>query len=349
MPTKLTLEDCIQKAKEKGGECLEKCYIDNHFKMRWKCYNEHTWKNSFKQVKNGVWCKECVKLDFYKKCKKIAKEKGGECLEDFYYNNRVKMKWKCKNNHIWHKRFCDIKEGSWCNECIKLKFLKECKNIAKNNEGKCLENIFIDHAVKMKWKCKNNHTWNASFTYIKQGNWCKECSKISIKDCQEYAKNKGGECLENIYVNILVKMKWKCKNNHTWKVNFSNIKYHNTWCPKCANSRTENLIRTIFEEKFNTLFPSVRPDFLKYKRNLELDGYNEELKIAFEYNGQQHYKHTPFFHKKGIHQFNEQQKRDQFKKDKCHELGIKLIIIPYTYNLKNEKKLREFIDEQFKN
>lgn len=52
----------------------------------------------------------------------------------------------------------------------------------------------------------------------------------------------------------------------------------------------------------------------KYGKCLELDGLNLEVKIAFEYNG---FTHTQA----------EVKKKDDFKKKKCKELGIKLIII----------------------
>ncbi len=93
----------------------------------------------------------------------------------------------------------------------------------------------------------------------------------------------------------------------------------------------ESRCRFIFETLFQAPFTSIRPDFLRYKtgKNLELDGYNDELKLAFEYQGVQHRKYTPMFHK-SYRDFVKQQERDQFKKEKCHELGIRLIEIPDT-------------------
>ena len=77
--------------------------------------------------------------------------------------------------------------------------------------------------------------------------------------------------------------------NHEWEVTYHSF----TGCPKCASYRTENMCREIFERVFEHKFPKCRPNWLE---RLELDGYCEELRIAFEYNGQQHYEMIPFFH-----------------------------------------------------
>jgi hypothetical protein len=104
----------------------------------------------------------------------------------------------------------------------------------------------------------------------------------------------------------------------------------------------EEKCRQIFEEIFSPLkFTSIRPDFLCYPdtgSNLELDGYNDQLMLGFEYNGRQHYDYTPHFHK-DIMDFVKQQERDNWKYKRCAELGIKLIVIPYHI-----KDLRDFIN-----
>lgn len=94
----------------------------------------------------------------------------------------------------------------------------------------------------------------------------------------------------------------------------------------------EKKCRQIFEDIFRVPFTSVRPDFLKYPetgRNLELDGYNRKLRLAFEYSGKQHFFYSTFFH--GTHKkFEEQLSRDSFKKRICRRMHIELIIIPYS-------------------
>ena len=112
--------------------------------------------------------------------------------------------------------------------------------------------------------------------------------------------------------------------------------------------KTEDKCRGIVEELFQRPFPSVRPDFLKNPvtgRNLELDMYNKELALAFEYNGIQHYKFTPFFHK-SYKDFRRQQLHDAYKKKVCDRMGIRLISIPYT--VKN-KDLRPWIINEVRN
>lgn len=96
-------------------------------------------------------------------------------------------------------------------------------------------------------------------------------------------------------------------------------------------NKTEEMCRKIIEKIYNKPFPSIRPDFLKSpvtKKNLEIDCYNEELRIGLEYNGKQHYTYTPHFHRNKKN-FLSQVHRDDWKRKKCRELGIRLIEIPY--------------------
>jgi hypothetical protein len=97
-------------------------------------------------------------------------------------------------------------------------------------------------------------------------------------------------------------------------------------------SKGEAICCLTLEKIYNKPFIKVRPNWLKNPetgRNLELDGYNEELGIAFEYNGIQHYV-WPNFTGMTREQFINQARRDTFKLDLCDKLGIYLITIPYN-------------------
>lgn len=126
------------------------------------------------------------------------------------------------------------------------------------------------------------------------------------------------------------------------------IKWSQITKKKKRYNKTEEMCRDIIETLYKAPFPSIRPDFLKSPktgRNLELDCYNSDLGIAIEYNGQQHYKYCPHFHK-AKKDFYSQVHRDDWKRKKCKELGIILIEIPYWVP---PHKLEPFIVKQLKN
>ncbi len=102
-------------------------------------------------------------------------------------------------------------------------------------------------------------------------------------------------------------------------------------------SKGERASRAAAERIFGKPFTKIRPDFLRNDvthHNLELDVYNEELQLAIEYSGRQHYEFVPFFHK-NYEAFLNQKYRDEMKKTKCKENGVKLIEIPYTVKLED--------------
>lgn len=97
-------------------------------------------------------------------------------------------------------------------------------------------------------------------------------------------------------------------------------------------SKGERECRRVLASIFHRKFPNKRPDFMKNPltgRNLELDCFNEELKIACEYNGIQHYKYLKHFHS-SVEDFHRQQRNDQKTRENCIKNGIFLIEVPYT-------------------
>lgn len=96
--------------------------------------------------------------------------------------------------------------------------------------------------------------------------------------------------------------------------------------------KTEERCRKIVEKIFRKPFKSERPEFLKNPvtgKNLELDMYNPELRLALEMDGRQHAEYIPHFHRGGIKQFEYQMKKDDYKTKKCKLEGIDLIRIPH--------------------
>jgi hypothetical protein len=112
-------------------------------------------------------------------------------------------------------------------------------------------------------------------------------------------------------------------------------------------SKLEFKAKIILEGIFNRPFMKIRPDFLRNDvtgQNLEIDLYNDELKLGVEINGNQHYKFTPFF-QKNKEAFYNQRYRDEMKKDKCAKNGITLIEVPYKVG---EKNLKSYIVEKLR-
>ena len=107
------------------------------------------------------------------------------------------------------------------------------------------------------------------------------------------------------------------------------------------DSKGENVCRRAMIEITGENFYKVRPKWLinpVTNSPLELDNYNESLRIAVEYNGEQHYKYNKFMHGDSKEKFQNQQYRDLIKQDLCKKNNVHLIIVPHYIKLKNIKK-----------
>jgi hypothetical protein len=268
------------------------------------------------------------KLDL-KECEEFAKSKGGLCLSTEYKDNKTKMEWQCANTHIWHAVFNNIKRGKWCPICAgnaKLS-LEECQEYAESKGGLCLATEYKNTDTKMEWKCENNHTWYARFDDTKSGTWCPRCAenaKLSLADCEEFAKSKGGLCVSTEYENARTKMKWQCENNHTWNAVFNNIKNGRTWCPRCKN-KTESIFSNCLDNEIKELdfIHQAKFDWCKNpetSKHLPFDFCIESKKILIEIDGPQHFEQISNWESP-----ESQKDRDLLKIEKALENGYSIL------------------------
>ena len=103
---------------------------------------------------------------------------------------------------------------------------------------------------------------------------------------------------------------------------------------------TIQVLKRIFPNKY---FKKTCP---KWLNNLELDLYNDDLNLAFEYQGKQHYEKVDYFHKSDD-DLKKQKIRDSVKLELCKRNNVKLICIHYQYD--TYEKIKEYIELSLKN
>jgi len=188
-------------------------------------------------------------------------------------------------------------------------------------------------SLKMLHKCRSGHiNWVMDKDLDENGKpVCMHCHRgVTIAQLESFLTTQGGivKGTSKQYYTTRQLIDLECtKGHHSWQTTWMNLKFKHKWCPFCSKFQTENKIRKVFEEHYKVEFPSVRPEWL---HGMELDGYNELLNIAFEYNGLQHYQYDQFFHKKNMANFDLLQERDANKAEMCEKRKILLFVIPYT-------------------
>ena len=252
---------------------------------------------------------------------------------------------------------------------------------------------------KLKLICPNGHAYYScnvdSFTGKNQagcstcyGNvpWSKRVPELmDIISGREYTLDESQETEASLKKGLekdrqKYKLKLICPNGH--KYSSGNVNHftgkRQQGCSTCTDPRTEKLAREWLDEQFSDKFRKVKPDFLFYPetgRNLELDLFCLEWKVAFEIDGAQHNEYFPgHFHRirekenntfdntnlwrgyqirpgepQNDRLFIHQQNKDRFKDKKCEEEGIYLIRIDGRYyNYMDPEKLIAHLEEQLK-
>jgi len=322
------IEWCCDLAKDKGGSCLSTEYKNVKKLMLWECAKGHQWKSNTNNIKRGSWCPFCagIKKKTIEWCCNLAKEKGGSCLSTEYKNVKELMLWECARGHLWKAITDSIQQGYWCPVCAgnQRKNIEWCCDLAKDKGGSCLSTEYKNSSSSMYWRCSNGHQWKSNANNIERGHWCPQCADrtLNIDDCMRIAISNNGKCLSETYINTKTKMEWMCEKGHRWFAVFKSIR-RGTWCPECKN-KTQRKLKQIIMEILNLSEEQVKCDFNEFNwlRNpktgslLYIDIWVPKIKLAIEYDGEQHFMPIKFggkSDKMATKRFAEQVFRDKVK------------------------------------
>jgi hypothetical protein len=347
---KLTYDHVKKLIKSKGWAMLSKTYINHRSKVEYLCSHNIVHTQTLGALKKK---KECCKFKTFEYVYQFCQQKNWTLLtpKSEYKNSKQKLQLVCEAGHRCDKRFENVSIGIDCAVCKKnnpYTYAQVCEKIKSINWTiLTTEEEYKNSKQTLRLICDKNHKADKIFTDIQTGKRCRICSgsaKYLYDDVKKYIESNEHILNSDTYVGMHSLLSLTCPNNHIFNITFSHFQ-NNVRCAQCVYFRSEEDCRKIFEQYFSSPFPKQRPLWLKQPNNrvLELDGYNEQLGIGFEYNGIQHYEITPYYHRNGEADLVRQQTRDAFKRQKCIENGVKLIEIPYTVSYLNVPKLREYI------
>jgi hypothetical protein len=139
------------------------------------------------------------------------------------------------------------------------------------------------------------------------------------------------------------KVQYTCiDNGHVSETTASTIYSDGTGCNKCNHYKGEELTRKIFEKYFNKQF---------LKERIEINGSVYEFDgvcgdLAFEYQGEMHYKFNPHFHRDET-EFTSIQQRDMDREKFWSGNGKHLFTVKY-FQSRTEKEMFQNIRDSFK-
>ena len=254
---------------EKNGSLTPEMVSYSSMKVVWwRCKNNHSWSASVNN-RNKAGCPICSnrKLlrgynDLETRNPELVSEWDYSKNADLLPNNVLycsphKVWWKCDNNHSYEASIKTRSRGTGCPFCSNQKVLIGYNDLQTTNPKLAAEwdfeknvdvtpQMFTQHSgVKVWWKCKKGHNWEASICNRSAGRGCPVCSNRVIMSGDNdlgtlnpalalewnYEKN-GNLTPQDVGVGSRVNVWWKCSQGHEWRASVVN-RNRGTGCPFC--------------------------------------------------------------------------------------------------------------------
>lgn len=268
--------------------------------------------------------------------------RGYTLLSLEYENNSAPLNVLCPRGHLIHpnvKNFHNKKRGCLTCSGSEKWDIEEIRIILKNDSYTLLSTEYKNSGSKISIRCERGHNWDVSWeNYYLNKARCPDCQGLKRRSTEEVSEifiKQGYTLITDNFINAHQTLHTVCPNGHNFHTTLNRFTCPSkSRCGECFPLFNEVKCRKVFESLFGKFFIKSRPSFLLpdgFTRGLELDGFNIELKLAFEYDGQQHFK--PVY---GTEQFNKQKLRDVLKNELCKKEGVTLIRIPYFVKNKEE-------------
>ena len=233
---------------------------------------------------------------------------------------------------------------------LRAKWEAKAHQLAKKNKGLCvvLPKRAHDYA---RWKCSNktHPVWRATPAQVggtknKKGSWCPRCApnaRVGIDVQQEWARRFQGKLIKPAS-RTTFRTKWWCKHHGEFFRAYNSMKTSGTFCPECSGSLGERKCKAALEQIFGKKFGKKRFSDLRGigGNPLEIDLYNEELRLGLEHHGAQHFIRKKFY---GVHRFEKQQEHDRRRRAYCKSKGITLIEVRQVGEVTPDENLKNII------
>lgn len=325
-------------AKSHGGTVEPSFAESNMTQLEFTCSKKHTFTKTIRAVvSRGGWC------DFCRNEVPANQEEAEAFLGESdwillspYEAVTLEVKVRCREcglekqgpYHYYHGKPCHHIGRSSVPAKLRI------EQAATSMGGKLLSTEVNGLEHDYEFQCTEGHKFKLSgSTVVRNGSWCKECGDVWVTKVKiaTLIANRGGTPLEPIPedANSQTKLLILCSLGHEFENDWQHMSPpRNAWCSTCTKgSKSEELARTTFRQLFGTPFRKARPKWLKNSRGrqMELDGFEESLSLAFEYQGRQHFENV------GIYSSDSQlEQRILDDKDKvrlCEENGVTLITL----------------------
>lgn len=277
-------------------------------------------------------------------------------------NGPMKFTYICKRDHVSTLMSTVIKNvGAGCKECLKSGY-EEIHKIIDDNQGRLVMSTGESAGDILTIDCKNGHRFEVTNRNLRRRNtFCLECKERTEhkkreehrerlnqkrKDKQEERKRMALEHAERKGGSVVWvkghKVLWRCREGHEWLGSVGKDVTNDIWCRKCMFKEfyRDDEVGKVLDEEYPGMFRrNYRPRWLRNPKTgwpLELGFYSDKEKIAIEVNGRQHYEYSPPFHRTS-EDLKYTKYKDGIKSERCEEMGVKLIVIPYTMHV-NEVK-----------
>lgn len=184
------------------------------------------------------------------------------------------------------------------------------------------------------------HEWLALPSNLLKTHGCRECmraktstrckathDKFVQKLLNAHPEISVAECEGNVYRSSSDHMLFECSQGHRFYAAPHHAVSPIFGCPLCKESRGEQRVRLYLENNGIPFESQKRFEGCANVRKLPFDFYIESIKMAIEFDGEQHYIPIEWFG--GKQNLQEVQIRDEIKTKYCLDNGIALVRIPY--------------------
>jgi len=299
--------------------------------------------------------RECNKCSYERRGKKrrtkftIAKstiEKEGYRVltpASLYQGVHTKLQFQCPAGHVYRATDASFRHlGSRCPRCAhKSVDCQLVRNYLKEYQYELLSKVYDNSFAKLSIKCPVGHIYRTAWATFQSGHRCPKCShrraadnnKRDIEEIRESVHREGFDLISTEYKTCKTKMLFKCPKGHLYESRWNDFQ-QGYRCPECGRGKSEAKLGEILRQ----IFPSQvrQQDNLDFLGRQKVDFSIRDLQLAFEYDGEQHFRPTQFMgvnKKSAQHNFLIQQRRDQRKNQLCKENGYHLVRIAYNEDL----------------